>query len=345
MLRHHRLRALTTVSIVFAVLFSATAAHAEPATVTYLGLGPGYADVYDPGTGPEDAGSYRFEIDGQEVLAYCADVTLDLNDTASFSLIPAADSAVPNVGAAAWVAVNAATIGTPLADADSETAAVQLAVWSRTNSITVDPATVAYEPIRTRALELISAIGANTLPSGPTTFKGTLEATVVAGTATLTATITEDDNTPIPDVAVDFTAGSATGSATTGPDGRATWSTPAPTEALPVQAEATTSIPAGSVLLPNDGSQPLITAAAVPVSLSTGATVDPSVPTTTSPAPTTTAAVPTTTPAAPETTTPAPPAEELPYTGASLGLWHLLAALGALGAAGAFIIRFRRQGL
>ena len=342
MLRHHRPRLLATTAVLLAVLVPAAAVGAAPATVTYLGLGPGYADVYNPGTGPEDAGSFRFRIDGQDIIAYCADVTRDLNDAATFSLIPAADSTIPNVGGAAWVAVNAATIGTPIADPNAENAAIQLAVWSQTNSIVIDPTTVTYEPIRTRALALVAAIGTNTIPSGPTTFKGQLQWSISDGTANVTALLTEDDGTPIPGLVINFTAGTATGTATTGADGRAVWSTPAPSTTIEVSAESSTTIPAGSVIQPSDASQPLITAAPVAVSLSTKETVDPTAPTTTAPpAPTTTAAPR----PAPTTTSPAPPAEELPYTGASLGMWHLLAAVGALGAAGAFVIRLRRRGL
>lgn len=333
-------RALGVLAVVAAIVaVFAPAASAEPVPVSYDRLGPGFNDIYTD----QDAGSYVFTVNGKEVTAFCADVTKAFNGSANFTVAPADGSAVPNVAAAGWVVANAASVPTPAADADTEHAAIQVAVWSFTNNITIDDTTVPYEPVRTRAQALVAAAASNSVASGPTSFALAVSGGVQGGVARFTATLTDDAGNPIAGQPLTFTTTSGdavTGTVETGPDGTATWEVAAGlsgAETVDVRVDWTGTLAAGSVLVPDDGSQPLILAESVEVTRTASTSVDATTPA--PPAPIPTDPAPTADPVT------SAPVEELPYTGGSLGLPHLVGGAALLAAAGFAVARMRRSAI
>lgn len=330
-------RVLAALAVLAALTLAfAPAASAEPVPVSYVKLGAGFNDVFED----QDAGSYVFTVDGKEVLAYCADVTKAFNGDANFSVVPSDAASLTGIGEAGWIVANAESVPTPAADADTEAAAIQVAVWAYTNGITIDDTTVPYEPVRTRAQALVAAAAGKSVDASPTSFSLTMAGTVDGDVARFTAKLTTDAGDPIAGEYIEFSATDAEGTTVmqdveTGADGVATWEVPAAEfGGAPVDGKARWAgqVAAGSVIVPDDGSQPLVLAEPVEVVRHASTTAD------TTPAPPAADGDPAT--GDPEVT--AAPVEQLPYTGGSLGVPHLVVALVALAAAGFVVVRMRR---
>jgi hypothetical protein len=321
--------------VVAALLVAVTAPAGAAVNIAFSKLGPGYGDVVVVGGTPRDAGSILFTIDGEEVTTYCVEVDKPFNESAVFTAAPAATSGITDIGKAGWVAKNAPTTGTPLGNADAEQSAIQIAVWHFTDGVVVDAASVGDPVTRDRALELIAAVGSNSLASTPANYSLTLTPGIDGSVATFTATLTSDGGAPVPSTNVRFSSGDIVSDVTTDANGVAVGTFPAPAAGASVEASATasTTLAAGTVLVPEDGSQRVVLAEDVTSSVS-------AVTTATAPAAPAPPAEP-----APSTSAPAaaPPAEELPYTGGTLGLPHLLLAGGLLSIGVYAAIRLRRN--
>lgn len=325
-------------------------ASAEPTVATFVADGDGYNGVYEG----RAAGFYRFDIDGTEVVAFCVEMTKDLNRNANFTAVPLAEAGITGIAQAAWIGANHQTYGTPLAAPQAEAAAAQVAIWIHTNGITLDETSLPNSEIRNRAQELAAAAG--TIASTPTSYDLTLSGEAGEdGKATFVATATTEDGTPVENINVYFSTGDIV---TTDADGKASVMVEAaPGEEVTVSADATFGILAGYALVPDDGSQTLVAVEPATVSHTAEATVVvPEAPTTTTTTTTdetddTTTTTTTTTTDEDDTTDTTigtttttegdtDITDRLPHTGGNGGMWMLVVA----GVGGLAAIIFLRRG-
>lgn len=261
-----------------AVGFTAAAIPVFPALAAltgavHLGTNAGYDGVYNGAP----AGNYMFEVEGVDVLAYCADESLPLNGAASFTVVAAASSGISGVDAAGYIAANSTSIGSPLADASSEASAVQLAVWFYTNGAALDADSVPFPSILSRAVELVSApLPADLAPNaGPVSFVLNLTGTVDSDSVVFAASLTDHSGVALAGQVVEFVDSAGNSSpAVTGADGLVSLTVPAISgSTVTMKVEYSGVIPGGSVLAPDDGSQPLVLVSAVEVARSAFASV------------------------------------------------------------------------
>lgn len=300
---------LAALGLVVAPLLTAAPAGAA-ATVTAVGVGAGWPATFDPtgtSTPTEEAGNYRFSVNGTELSVYCTDYTLPLNPAAAFSVTV---NGAAWAGRAANIAAYHASLGTPAVDANDEAAAVQVAIWALTNSITIDALHVPNANVLTRALEL-AAITATVVV--PTALDPVLTVTAVRnGDHVLVSATLSGTDTPAGEP-VTITSGSTTVMVTTDAAGLATADLTGVTGSVGAAWNGT--VGPGVILTPDDGSQPVITAEAYAVSAY--ATVE--------------------IPAAVTATTAAP--GQLPYTGSGTSPWLYLTGAALLGIAVTFVAR------
>jgi LPXTG-motif cell wall-anchored protein len=303
---------ITTAGMLAAALASPAAA---ATTVTYAGAGSGWNDIFDPtgsGTPSIQAANYRFTLAGTEVRTYCADRALALNSGASFTVAPATAGWAAR---ATHLAAHHAEIGTPVADANDEAAATQIAIWTLTNGDAITAGTVPDAGIRARATELAAATTTQAVPGA---VDPSLELSIggTAGSATATATLAGLDDLAGHSVSFQTSAGTLT--ATT--DGAGVASVALGAAAGTVTASVSATIGAGVLLVPADGSQPQITADPFTATATATAEIPAPVPTTTvAPAPT----------------------NQLPYTGSSTSPWLWVTGAALLGLAGVAVSRRR----
>jgi LPXTG-motif cell wall-anchored protein len=342
---------VAAVAVPVLVQFSAVQA---ATSVVYDTTNAGYSGMFQG----EAAGNYRFVVEGSPVIAYCVDFNRSLNQAGSYSVVPAASAGVSNIGAAAFIAANHMTLGTPLTDANFEAAATQVAIWTKTNGVVIDASTTPDVEVRTRAAEILAAAGSSSLPSGPADFSLTLSATADADSVSFVAVLTGSD-VPQSGRNVSFTSGSGTVVVVTDAAGRASVDVPsAPGVSTSMTATFAGTIPAGAVVRTADSvDQPLVLSAPVNVSRSASASgqvvaaattsTAPAAPTSTVPAAPTTVAVPVSTtppvPVAAPVSVAAP--TQLPYTGEDgSGGWLLAGAVVLLLVAAAGGVLLRRAG-
>lgn len=338
---------------VMLVAVSPGSALAAPATAEFTGYGPGYSDVFLE----EDAGSFNFNIGGSAVVAYCIQMTEPFSGASTtYSTAPLGTLGVPGDTVAAWIAINAGTVGIPLADVASEKAAIQVAMWVYTDNITIDEVTVESPSIRARASEIAAAAAGKSVASEAASFNLLLNASLNddASEAVFTASTFTDEGVPLPGVDVTFTFPNSVYNVTlaSGVDGIVRTFVPVTVAGgvFAGEVSANFKVAAGTLLLPADGSQILVTASsAMVVRTAVGSiTVEP----TGVPTATTTTTVPAVAYVAVTTTVPAPvevPAEivvtpppteevfsviyELPYTGGSFPTELLLVVIVVTGLA------------
>lgn len=373
--RRHAFRASLALLLAL-ILFMATTARvsAAPASAEFTGYGPGYSDVYLA----DDAGSFNFSVEGNSVVAYCVQQTKSFSGTSTtYTTASLGSQGIPGDGTAAWIALNHASTGTPLADTASEHAATQVAIWVYTNGAVINETNVESPSIRDRATELAAAAAGHSVSSRASSFNLSLDMTVdpSSSEAMFTATASADDGTPFSgiDVAFAFPDESYNITLSTGGDGTVSVPYPVPSEGGTVSGDASAQfrVPAGSLLVPADGTQVQVTASSTSVTRTASASTDvappattttvpattttaaPGEPTTTTTAPVTTtvpatsttvASVPTTTP--PTTTPSSPPTsavssiDELPYTG---GAFPMALLIGVIAAALLGLLAYRRS--
>jgi TQXA domain-containing protein/LPXTG-motif cell wall-anchored protein len=314
-------------------------ASADTSAVVFVDSGPGWSGIYN---GTVSTRSYNFTVNGTATEAFCIEMTKAFNPAASFSVAAPATVTVPGVTTAAWLAANHATTGTPAVDPADEASATQLAIWTFTDSITVDATTVPAAAIRVRALELAAAAATQTLPvvasDTVVSVTGALGASGVVWTVTTSA-----DGAPLAGQAVTLSVDAVPQSLVTGPAGTVEATTAAPADGATVTATATWAVSTGpgAVLTPNSADQMLVTGTPSTATRSATSSVTAAAVTTTTVAPTTvpTTVAPTTVPV---TQPPAASAAtELPYTGDSFGLDQLLVGGFLLAASTVFFLRRR----
>lgn len=361
----------------------ATVASAAQATGTYDGVGAGYAGVYDDqpveyvdvATG---GGSDFFNIpqpDGSvaSVEGFCIDYLVPRNNDATVKIGAASelDDSIANLDRVRWLVANAATVGTPLADANAEGTSIQTAIWMLTNAdtgISTDWFGDGYTDMIARTQELYDAAQGPlaTLPEPISDYELVLSSAADqdAGTGVVTAVVTDNFGDAAPGVTVTFglydDAADDTASdeqtAVTDENGEASVSYPLP-DGTEVEVRGVTEqliIDGGTVIVPvevpgNEEAQPFIavdpTAVLAESVTALPAQEVPTPPTTTPP----TTAPPVT---APPTTAPpvevpapppaAPPVTELPFTGPETGLLTLAGGAVAVAAGVTARRKFRR---
>lgn len=328
-----RLAAAATAVVALAVPFAAPAGAAEAGgatTANPVRTGAGYDGVFNGHAATQEV----MVIEGNEVIVFCIEENVPYDRTASTAYTASGWSAsgVSGLGSASDIAVRSASIGTPLADANLEAVAVQLAVWTYTSGI--DHTTVPNAAVVDRVNELRAAAG--TRGEQANSFVLTADAARDGDNAVVTVAVRDAAGAPHAGENVTVTvAGAAPSVATTAPDGTAAVTVPVAAEGSTITVAWSGTLPAGTVLVPAGATQKVVTAAPVPltrnVSLTVGAApVDDVTPTTEPPADDTPP------PAAPPA--PAPP-QELPFTGTETTLGLLAVAAAAVGGA----IYYRRR--
>jgi hypothetical protein len=291
--------------------------------------------------GTTDVYSDTLAVEGATpVVVYCLDSTL-VYDATTQSVYTAglqSSASITDIAQAADLAANSAQIATPLADANAEAVAIQLAIWHLTGGL--DFSTVPNANIVARANALVAA--AQPLAQGLTGGVLTAASTQSGSTDSVTATLIDPQGNPLVNQNIVFAGPS-------GPQTVATDSSGAATVSFAAAAGTETAtwngqLPPGTVFFPPGATQRVVAASAVPITRSaTATTADAATTTTTTPATTTptTTPTPTTAPVTPTTTPASPttaPAAQLPYTGTWVKPYYLvLAAL--LAAVGIFVRR------
>lgn len=325
-----RLRPLALLAAAFVALFGLSLPASAAVEATFSELGPGYSEVISG----EDAGSIMMSVNGQTVKAFCVQMNVEFNPGATFTVVPQSEAGVSGLAAAAWIARNHGSTGTPLADPASEDAAAQVAIWSFTDGATVDDTTVLSPSIRARALELIAAAGS--LSNGAVDYTIEVTGSVVDGVVVASASVATSGGAPVEGAEVSFNfAGGSSQVGTTDSSGVATVEGPevASLEGVSVEvsASATLGVSAGAALVPNDSSQILILAQGFNTTVSDSDDIALSTTTET----TSTTQAPSTT-EAPVVATTAPTQvinEELPRTGGESSTVLLVAGAGLVLAA------------
>lgn len=318
---------IAIVAVAAVVLGLGGTAFAAGPNASFDEYGPGYSDVISG----EDAGSYFFTVGGERIEAYCVEMHKTFNTNGSFEVRTQSGAGVSGIGAAAWLAANHTSVGSPLADSASEKAAVQVAIWAYTDGATIDESTVASPSIRDRANELVAAASGKSSGGSATTYQMNVTSTVGDENATVVATVASAGGSGVEGVDVSFETADGVVVVATGADGSAAVDVSAPeagaTETISVRAPMT--VAAGAALVPGDGTQVMVTADSFTQVLSavvsfTGNEVEVEDELDgTDVAPPTTTATPTTTSTAYEEVL-----SELPMTGGGDGLIALLAGLG-----------------
>lgn len=338
-LRRGATRTLLAVAVATAPLLLNTPAHATdtaPVTGTYKSAGSGYDSVIDG----HSAGTDILTVNGQDVPVFCVQYHVAATQTGTFTAVTRQDSGVANLDKVAAIAVDHASIGTPLADERAENTAANLAIWGYSDAL--DYSGVPNADIVARAAALTAA--AQTRTEDPIGYKLTATATAEGTTNTATATVLDTAGQPVAGQEVTFTFDDSTVTVPTGADGVATTTVAAPATPGTAVASINAVLPAGTVMAPEGGAQKVITTkevdlGTVETSFQTLAatvtpeeTVAPAAPADETPAVTDTAA----TLAATTTNEQAAPTQ-LPYTG-GFGTVAAFVALAAL-TAGALVVR------
>jgi TQXA domain-containing protein len=331
--------AATTALALGALLMSAGPASAEGAGIRFVAHGDGYDGMYTATTPARSAGFDILQVGDTEVGVYCLQMNTPMDLEGTFTYAPLTGADTPARRAAAWLAVNHATVGTPAADPNDEAAATQLAVWHYTDGIAIELATTPRQTVVDRGNELIAAAAGKSLTSGPVGASLTVTAVeTAAGQAAVEVVVNDTTGAPYAGQTVSISApGSAPTTAVSDASGRATATVPAPAGAT-VTVSWSGVAPAGSLLVPDTaGKQIVVADTPAPVSAQATAVVAaaPTPPPAPEPGP---GPAPTPAPAAPT----APPAQ-LPYTGSWLGPDQLIVGLVLLTTAGAVVITMHRR--
>lgn len=355
----NRLPRLAAAALIAGVAFSSTlpAAFAAPSavapgavTAVHEAFGAGYNNVLNG-----QAAAYRIvkTDDGASVRVYCLQLEVDYRETTFSSVTRAAvaGQGIDNIGKAGSIAVTSATVGTPLADAKSEAAATQLAIWQVANG--ADVSSVNNAAIRDRAAALVA--GAGDIAEGPSSFVLTADAELntEASTNVVTARLTTGEGTAIAGEDLELVVAGTETVATTDAEGDVTFEVPATTDPLAGTVTFEGVLPAGSVLAPSEG-QVMVTAEDAPVKRVAEVDLAALVPVVETPAPTPTPVVtPEVTPPVVETPAPAPtpvvtpetirPQDERPDQLAYTGTWVTGSMVGLAAAlvVGGYFLRRR----
>lgn len=234
------------------------------ATAHPAGFGAGYSSVINTDSDPatlEAAVQFNQQVEGGDTVAtYCinAPIAYDSATTTTYTSTTWSTSGATNVPKAATLAVSSSSIGTPLADANAEATAVQLAIWKITNNL--DYSSVANAAITSRADVLVA--GATDRVEAASAFTLDLTATKTSSTEVALA-VTFRTNTGTgqsgQSVIVTYPGGSQT--VTTDTNGDASFSAAAPATAGTASATWSGVLPAGSAMVPPGATQPVITVA------------------------------------------------------------------------------------
>lgn len=212
-------------------------------------FGPGYNNVING-----HAAASRFVIveEGDTVQVYCVQEGIDFNGAPDvvFSGLTYAASGVTDPAKAAGIAVNSASIGTPLTDARSEGAAVQLAVWKYSSNL--DYSAVGNAAIKARADVLVA--NAPSATEGITSFKLNASSALDGENNVVTATLL-GNGAPLADSDIKFTVDGSEDVQTvkTNAEGVATFSVPATETAGKATLTYNGILAKGSILAPVDG--------------------------------------------------------------------------------------------
>lgn len=337
-----------TATIGFASPALASAPTASGATTaTPAGYSNGYNDVIN-GHG---AFLRLMDVEGTQIKVFCVEEAKDF-DAAPANVFTATARAAAGISApdkAADAAVRSSSIGTPLADANSEAVAAQLAVWKFSDNL--DYSSVNNDAIKARADAIVAGTGSRA--ESPTGAKLSMAATRDGSTDTVTVTLVSAAGSPLVGEYVTLKGAGLDKKVQTDAAGKASAQTTAPAAESEVTAAWTGVLAAGSILKPTTpGSQAVITVDPAPISrsavVSLAAAPAPTPPATVAPPveePPVTAAPPVEAPPAtvapPVTEPPATPSKpELPFTGTSVTPLMLLGAL-ALAGAGFYAKRHR----
>jgi LPXTG-motif cell wall-anchored protein len=312
--------------------------------VKVFGPGTGYDGVIDGRAAGTTLAAFEF---GGDFETYCIEYAKDTPATGTgLRAVSWADSGVANLDKATYIAVNHATIGTPLAEPRAEKTATQLAIWVLTDGI--DHTEVPNAEIVARTGELLASGSAYAEPEAVPGLTGARVTDVTALPATgddptvVQVTVVDATGAPVADLPITLSVELTTADGTVDDwmDGRTNAAGVAvlagSEHAWPVGTEMTATanvrVSNGMVLRPTDGGQMLL---AVPGSAAGTVTLGtfelPAV-----------AADPT-----PTDNPTTPPAQDrpgqLPHTGA-VGTPALFAGLVALAAvSGILFVRTRRR--
>jgi hypothetical protein len=145
---------LAFAAVIMAIaLLSSGIAVAAPTGVT--GTPAGYGNGYNDVIGTTPVYNHLMTIGSSKVYVYCL---VQAQGYQSSGIYHASSSAsVTNLDAALNIAANSSSIGTPLADANSEAVAVQIAIWHETGAFNI--ASVNNTAIDARANALVAAAG------------------------------------------------------------------------------------------------------------------------------------------------------------------------------------------
>lgn len=232
---------------------AAVAAPDDVETFTSVGAAAGVDDLVDG----QDAARVNFQHAGGVVSGYCIDFGVDYNAGATFTSAPRSAVDRPNLGTAAWIATNAPSTGGPLGDADWEAAAVQLAIWSYTDGLDIASQNVMPD-VKVRAQELADAASGAALNEGPSAYSLTVAADRDGDEVTVTADLA-DAGTPVSGAPITLNVAGTALDVSTNDTGTATATVDVDVDAGTATATFTGTLPAGTVLVASDGSQPFVT--------------------------------------------------------------------------------------
>lgn len=307
---------------------------APPALATqasFVSYGPGWARIYDPeGEGAPEAraGSILVDVDGVQVTAYCADVFVELDSTSPYNVEPLTNANGPKAVA---VARDHEQLGTPLSDERDEQAAVQIAIWNILQGVPLTEQAIDVPEIRARAAALVAGASTSSVPQD---VNPQLEVATSREGEEVTVTVTLTDAPSVEGQEVVVAHDGASQTVITDASGTAVL-TFTDTQAVEGTVTAEVPIPGGVLLVPENGSQPLlaVTGFVSPTEAEFTVAASPQTP------PTTEAPKPKPSPT--PDTPPAPsPIAELPKTGGGTSLWLAVAGLALLGVAGSLGVRF-----
>jgi hypothetical protein len=249
--------AFAAIIVSLTLLSSGALASAAPTGVT--GTPAGYGNGYNDVIGTVPVYNHLMTIGSSKVYVYCLIQAEGYQSSGVYNASSAAS--VTNLDAALNIAANSSTIGTPLADANSEAVAIQIAIWHETGAFNISQ--VNNSTIDARAEALVAAAGslAPSTQVGVYTLRAT-ETRILGGAVVHFHLV--GANARAADITVSAGGAprtykvSAAGTLSLNVRGRRV-----------VRATYTEIIPAGTIMAPTvSADQPLVTAEAVSVTTS-----------------------------------------------------------------------------
>lgn len=258
------LRVATTAALAALLTFSSAGA-ASAADLAATGSPYGYGNGYKNVLQGKDAFQRLFKVGGSEIPVYSTSFrgSVPTDPQMRFQAVTRAQSNLGNVAKAADVAARSSSIGSPLADPNSEAVAVQLAIWRLVENTDIKPVGQINAPILQRAEELVESASTVNTPERASSVRIDLryEKTADGGRAQVTLSAA---GKALAGEYVTVKAGRTSLRLLTNDAGVALARLPKFSKTTTVKASFTWSLPAGSVLVPATGAS-VITARAASV--------------------------------------------------------------------------------